>query len=513
MLVDANLEHTMADNGDPPLKAALVAGAVVLVFALLNLFWLENPRRHPELAAFSAEHGNIAASLVLHGRFADPFVWPSGPTAWEPPVYPLYMAAVFFVAGVKTTASLWILMILDCGWMALAVAALAYALGAGGVGRAIPWLVAALISLVLLIEHCYAPVQSPAWFVAALDSLILACWAGVWRYPASRRRWWGLVLVCAIAPVTHLGSGAAAGALLLFLAWRARRPGNPLHGQRRWLAAALGALCLPAALWTVRNRVVLGAWYPVKSDGWFELRLTQEFTPNGLLSAATLLLHHPYCDPVQRARFATLKEHAYMERARGQAVALLRRHPFRYLRFVGHRLVNALAFTQDSWNAVPCGVAASDGDLIRLQAASLGARISRHSTFYWASLDLPPRVFAARLAASGVVRRRALFDDWFNAREALLAYGAEPLQILTDLALSGLPMLCLLLYFLLRFRRAEPVVFATAMFYLVALTPNILVSHYSDYQFTYLVLLAGFVALLLGEIEGRVRQRFASTAL
>lgn len=496
----------MPSNGDSSLKAALAAAAVVLAFALVNLFWLENPRRHPELASFSAEDGNIAACLVLHGRFADPFVWPSGPTAWEPPVYPLYIAAVFFAAGVKTTASLWILMILDCGWMALAVAALAYAFGAGGVGRAVPWLVAALIALVLLVEHCYAPVQSPAWFVAALNALILACWAGVQRYPASRRWWWGLVAVCAVAPITHLGSGAAAGALLLFLAWRARRPDNPLFSRRRWLAGALAVLCLPAALWTVRNRVVLGAWYPVKSDGWFELRLTQEFTPNGLLSAATLLLHHPYCDPVQRARFATLKEHAYMKQARRQACALLRRYPLRYLHFVGDRLVNALAFTQNSWNVMPCRVAESDGDLIRLQAAGLGARISRDSPFYWASLDLPPRVFAARLAASGVVRRRALFDDWFNAREVLLAVNAEPLQILTGLALSGLPMLCLLLYLLIRARRTEPVVLATALFYLVALTPNILVTHNSDYQFPHLVLLAGFVALLLGEIQRRVRK-------
>jgi len=46
----------------------------------------------------------IAVALATHRGYSDPFVIPTGPTAHEPPLYPLYLGAIYSVFGVGTTA-------------------------------------------------------------------------------------------------------------------------------------------------------------------------------------------------------------------------------------------------------------------------------------------------------------------------------------------------------------------------------------------------------------------------
>ena len=43
------------------------------------------------------EFFNIALSLYKGNGFADPFNRPTGPTAWQPPLYPLFMAGLLWV--------------------------------------------------------------------------------------------------------------------------------------------------------------------------------------------------------------------------------------------------------------------------------------------------------------------------------------------------------------------------------------------------------------------------------
>src|SRR5947207_1176033 len=63
--------------------------------------------------AFGWEMGRIGRAIVNGRGFADPFGLPTGPTAWEPPLYPYLIAGVFRVAGVYTNASALILLTLN----------------------------------------------------------------------------------------------------------------------------------------------------------------------------------------------------------------------------------------------------------------------------------------------------------------------------------------------------------------------------------------------------------------
>ena len=49
--------------------------------------------------SFGWEMGRIAASIASGHGFSNPFGPPTGPTAWEPPLYPYQVAAVFHIFG------------------------------------------------------------------------------------------------------------------------------------------------------------------------------------------------------------------------------------------------------------------------------------------------------------------------------------------------------------------------------------------------------------------------------
>src|SRR3954451_9648897 len=65
------------------------------------------------------EMGRIAKSLAEGNGFADPFEKPTGPTAWQPPVYPTLMAGVYKVFGVYTKVSAFILLAINSLFSAL----------------------------------------------------------------------------------------------------------------------------------------------------------------------------------------------------------------------------------------------------------------------------------------------------------------------------------------------------------------------------------------------------------
>src|SRR5215469_5915045 len=59
---------------------------------------------------FGWEMGRVARSIALGQGFSSPYEGNTGPTAWEPPLYPYLMGGVFKVFGIYTHASAWVLL-------------------------------------------------------------------------------------------------------------------------------------------------------------------------------------------------------------------------------------------------------------------------------------------------------------------------------------------------------------------------------------------------------------------
>ena len=60
--------------------------------------------------SFGWEMGRIGASIASGHGFSNPFGPPTGPTAWEPPLYPYLIAGVFHVFGIYSKASAFVLL-------------------------------------------------------------------------------------------------------------------------------------------------------------------------------------------------------------------------------------------------------------------------------------------------------------------------------------------------------------------------------------------------------------------
>jgi 4-amino-4-deoxy-L-arabinose transferase-like glycosyltransferase len=59
---------------------------------------------------FGWEMGRVARSIASGQGFSSPYEGNTGPTAWEPPLYPYLMGGVFKLFGVYTQASAWVLL-------------------------------------------------------------------------------------------------------------------------------------------------------------------------------------------------------------------------------------------------------------------------------------------------------------------------------------------------------------------------------------------------------------------
>src|SRR5579863_4651973 len=62
---------------------------------------------------FGFEMGRIGAAIAAGRGFSNPFGPPTGPTAWEPPLYPYLTAGVFHLFGIYSHASAFVLLAIN----------------------------------------------------------------------------------------------------------------------------------------------------------------------------------------------------------------------------------------------------------------------------------------------------------------------------------------------------------------------------------------------------------------
>ena len=317
--------------------------------ALIRVYAAWNYARHFSHHAlgvlpFLFEPGNIAYALATGQGFASPLRLPSGPTAWVAPVYPSLLAALFHLFGVYAFAAFVAAVAFNIAFVTLACWPL-YALGRrlGGVRVAAlaAWLWAIYPNAILLTYQ--------SMWGGCLSALlaITALWAVVALADApARRLWpwaaygllWGLILLTnpTLSPLLPLWLG--------WWGWR-RRPAAPrrdqapapakavrpgrggARGGQPWRAPAMALLVafLVVLPWTIRNRVVMHAWLPIRSDLGLALWL-------GNNPRATVIWHgqgHPIDDARQRALFLRQGEVVYMRRKLHLALAYMAAHPSR----------------------------------------------------------------------------------------------------------------------------------------------------------------------------------------
>jgi 4-amino-4-deoxy-L-arabinose transferase-like glycosyltransferase len=272
---------------------------------------------------FGWEMGRIGASLASGHGFSSPFGPGTGPTAWEPPLYPYLMAGMFQVFGVYSRTSAFVLLAINSVFSALTC-----------------------VPIFLIAKRIFSEkvAVGSAWAWALLPNVMYWCTKWVWETSLSalllamlvwlaltledRDGWlpwvqfgflWG---IAALNSTVLLSVLPAAG----LWAWyrRTRRGKRSLAGVV--LASAVFLACISP--WLARNYQTFGQFIFIRDNFGAELRLG-----NGNGADGTWMEYlHPAQDSYALRQYRAMGELAYIAMRKRQALDYIEAD---YVRFAG----------------------------------------------------------------------------------------------------------------------------------------------------------------------------------
>jgi 4-amino-4-deoxy-L-arabinose transferase-like glycosyltransferase len=291
-------------------------GWIVAIALLLRVGWIVIGHTYKfkntdDNFGFGWEMGRIAASLASGRGFSSPFGPATGPTAWEPPLYPYLTAAVFLVFGIYSKASAFVLLSLNSIFSALTC-----------------------LPIFLIARRMFSEkvAEGSAWAWALLPNIIFWCTRAIWETSLAalllttifwlaltledREGWLAWFQFGLLWGITALSSTS----LLSFLpaaglwAWyrRARR------GKRSFGGVVLAAVVFFACIapWLVRNYETFGKFIFIRDNFGAELRLGNGNGADGTLMLYLDATHDPYA----MRQFQTMGELPYIAMRGRQAL-------------------------------------------------------------------------------------------------------------------------------------------------------------------------------------------------
>jgi 4-amino-4-deoxy-L-arabinose transferase-like glycosyltransferase len=265
--------------------------------------------------SFGFEMGRIGRAIATGQGFSDPFEGHTGPTAWEPPLYPYLIAGVFKITGVYTQASALILLSLNSLFSALTC-----------------------IPIFLIARKCFSEKVAlwSAWLWALLPPVMYWCTRWVWETSLAAlllailfwltlqleetrdaKLWIVYGVLWGIAALTNTS-------LLAFLpasgvwAWyqRHKRQAGSL------VQVALASLFFVAAIspWLVRNYETFGKFIFIRSNFGAELRLGNGPFADGIW----MQWLHPSQNVVELRRYQQMGELEYVAVRKSEAIEFIR---------------------------------------------------------------------------------------------------------------------------------------------------------------------------------------------
>ena len=264
---------------------------------------------------FGWEMGRIGAAIASGHGFSNAFGAPTGPTAWEPPLYPYLTAGVFHFFGIYSRASAFVLLTINSICSALSC-----------------------IPIFLIARRIFSEkvAVGAAWTWALLPYVMFWCTRLVWETSFSALLlavifWLALTMEDrdGIKPWLQFGLlwGIAAldsTVLIGFLpasglwAWyrRAKR------GKASFAGIVVASLVFIACVtpWTVRNYQTFGKFIFIRDNFGAELRLG-----NGPGADGTWMQYlHPTQDLYAMRQYTAMGDLAYIENRKQQAVAYIK---------------------------------------------------------------------------------------------------------------------------------------------------------------------------------------------
>ena len=273
--------------------------------------------------SFGWEMGRIAASIAAGHGFSNPFGPQTGPTAWEPPLYPYLVAGVFQLFGTYSTAAAFVMLSVNSLFSALTC-----------------------IPIFLIARRIFSEkvAVGSAWAWALLPNVMFWCTRAIWETSLAALLmatifWLTLTMEDrdGWAPWLQFGSlwGIAAlssTSLLSFLpasglwAWYRRAKGG--KGSISGVVLASFVFCACVSPWLVRNYRTFGHFIFIRDNFGAELRLG-----NGRGADGTWMEYlHPTQEVYAMRQYQQMGELAYIKMRKQQAMDYIKAD---YARFFG----------------------------------------------------------------------------------------------------------------------------------------------------------------------------------
>jgi 4-amino-4-deoxy-L-arabinose transferase-like glycosyltransferase len=289
----------------------LVTVAFVLRLAYILLAHTYNFKPDQNDFGFGYEMGRIGHAIATGRGFADPFGPMTGPTAWEPPLYPYLIATVFRLTGIYTHASAFVLLTINSVFSALTC-----------------------IPIFLIARKCFNEKVAvwSAWGWALLPTVMY--WSTRWVWETSLAAlllavifwmtleleelngltpWIGFGLLWGVAAITNtslISFLPASGLWVWYRRWKAGKPS--LAG----IALASVFFAATIAPWLVRNYEAFGKFVFIRSNFGAELRLG-----NGPGADGTWMSYlHPTQNTLALQQYEQMGETAYVAERKHQAM-------------------------------------------------------------------------------------------------------------------------------------------------------------------------------------------------
>ncbi len=291
--------------------------------------------------------GRVARCIAQGHGFSSPYEGNTGPTAWEPPLYPYLMAGVFKLFGIYSQRSAWVLLSINSLFATLTCIPI-YWIAHRTFGErvaiwsAYAWALNPYVwywSIHWIWDTTFTPLVLACIFLLALELGYVAPDApvrGRWNDTAAWILFGALYAIGALGNPTMLAFLPFCGLWI----WHQRfRQGLPSLG-----GVALSSLVFFAVLspWVIRNYEVFHRFVFLRDDFGLQVRLGNGPYADGMLMAYL----QPNLNKLELEKFQNEGELAYAESCKRQAFDWIRAHPGRFA-------VISLKRFFYYWNGVP----------------------------------------------------------------------------------------------------------------------------------------------------------------
>ena len=270
---------------------------------------------------FGWEMGRIGRSIAQGHGFSSPYEGNTGPSAWEPPLYPFLIGGVFKLFGIYTFASAWVLLGINSVFATFTTVPI-YWIAHRTFGERVAawsawsWALCPYVwywSIHWIWDTTFTPFVLAWFFLVVLE---LEEWPG----------WRGWILFGALYGVGALANPTMLAFLPFCGLWIWRR--RYLRGLSSLPGVALASLTFFLVLspWLVRNYSAFGHFVFIRNDFGLQVRLGNGPSADGML----MPYFQPNLNKLELEKFQALGELGYAAECKRFAFDWIHSHPSRF---------------------------------------------------------------------------------------------------------------------------------------------------------------------------------------